>query len=43
MIYCGSDSDFGKVSVPFTVPVPDQINILHSFSTTKIFIQTMPF
>jgi hypothetical protein len=31
MIYCGSGSDFGKVSVP--VPFTD--NIKYTFSTTK--------
>ncbi len=45
MSYCGSGSDFGKVSVPVLVLVlvPDPDNNLHSFSTTKIFGQNIAF
>jgi hypothetical protein len=38
MIYCGSGSDIGRVSV--LVPFPDPDNIEHSFSTI-FYIQNL--
>jgi hypothetical protein len=43
MIYCGSGSDFEKVSVPVPVPVPDPDNTKLNFSTKINFLQNLAF
>ncbi len=43
MIYPGSGSHFGKVLMPFPVPVSVPDNIKNSFPTTKIFYTNFAF